>query len=121
MTRMNYIWALGQVLLCLGILIAGTYFLVKKMSNKQFNKSSQYSLMQVVDGMNIGVNQKLLLAKVGEEYVVIMTGNQGQMLKLDERTFKDPKESFQDMFESENPTYTLKNTMKTIKGRLTKK
>lgn len=118
---MNYIWALLQALICIGILTFGTYIAVKKMKNKQFVKTSQHGLMQIIDGMSIGMNQQMYLVKVGdEEYFIATFGNQGHdMLPLQTKKFRDPKETFEKQyFEPEKPSYLLKDTAKKIKERL---
>lgn len=118
---MGYVWAMVQALLCIGLLTLLTYLTLKKVKKGQFTKTSQHSLMQIVDGMNIGMSQQMYLVRVGEEYLVATFGNQGvQMVKLDQKTFRDPKESFQELFEQEKPSYALKDTAKKIKGRLMK-
>lgn len=118
---MGYMWSMVQALLCIGLLTVGTYYLVKKLKNKQFTKTSQHSLMQIVDGMNMGMNQQMYLIKVGEEYLVATFGGQGtQMVKLDQTNFRDPKEGFEQYFEQDKPSYVLKDTAKKIKGRLMK-
>ena len=119
---MHYIWPLFQALVCIVVLTFGTYIMVKKLRKNQFARQSQHSLMQIVDGMNIGMNQQMYLVKVGEEYLVATFGNQGvQMLKLEQTTFRDPKESFQGYFDQEKTSFSLQDTVKGIKGRLMKR
>lgn len=119
---MHYIWPLLQALVCIGVLTFGTYIMVKKLKKNQFTRHSQHSLIQIVDGMNMGMNQQMYLVKVGEEYLVTTFGNQGvQMVKLEQTTFRDPKESFQGYFEQEKSSFSLQDTVKGIKGRLMKR
>lgn len=90
------------------------------MKKRQFNKVSPNRLIQVIDGVSIGMKEEVILMKVGKEYI-LMSVNSGQMTPLKQEEIIAPEEDFDEYFARENPTIALKGMTKTLKERMVKK
>lgn len=115
----NYFSGMFQLLLLLALFGAGSYFLMRKLKKKQLHMTSEHHMIQVVDGVSVGLNQSLYLVKVGTEMILMSSGSSGvSMIKLEQTEIKDPKEQFDEMFQKEtSPAQWLKNNTKSLMER----
>jgi flagellar biogenesis protein FliO len=115
----NYFSGMFQLLFILALFGAGSYFLMRKMKKKQLRMTSENHMIQVVDGVQMGMNQNLYLVKVGTEMVLMSSGSSGvSMIKLEQTEIKDPKEQFDELFQKEtSPTQWLKSNTMSLIGR----
>lgn len=117
---MDYILQLLKLLVVLALFIGATYFVLKNMKKRQINKVSPNGLIQVIDGVSIGMKEEVILLKVGKEYILMSVGS-GQMLGLRQEEIAAPEVDFDEYFARENPTMALKGLTKTLKERMVKK
>lgn len=118
---MDYFIQLLKMLFVLLLLGAGSYFAVKYMKKKQTSQVSENRMMQVIDGMQVNMNQSVYLMKVGEEYVLLSTGNSGVgMMSLNQKQIDDPKEKWDEAFGEENSVSMMKSLTKMTKEKLKK-
>lgn len=119
---MEYTIQMIKLLFILGLFAFGTYVMMKQMKKRQYKKISENRFIQVVDGVNVGMGQGVYLMKVGEEYIMMSSGNNGvAMMKLEQKELSDPKEKWDEVFAQENPNVALQNILKATKERFIKK
>lgn len=116
---MDYFIELFKLIIVLSVFVGAMYLLLKKMKKGRFNKVSTNRMIQVIDGVQIGMKEEIVLLKVGKEYF-IMSLNSGYMTPLKQEEIHIPEEQFDDLFARENPTLALKGLVKTLKDGVKK-
>lgn len=117
---MDYIFQLFKLILILFAFIAITYYVLKNVKNKRINKVSPNRMLQVIDGVSIGMKEEVVLMKVGKEYI-LLSMNSGNMIALNQEEIVVSEESFDDLMESKNPSFALKDIKESLRVRMTKK
>ena len=116
---MEYALQLIKLLFVLGLFAFGAYILMKKIKTKQRHKVSDNRLIQVIDGIQIGLKDEVLLMKLGKEYIVMNTIS-GQMLALKSEEMVPQEEDFNAFLAKENPSLSLRGLASELKKRAKK-
>lgn len=117
---MEYFIQLLKLVSILSFFIFGAYIFMKKIKKQQLNKVSPNKMIQVIDGVQVGMKDEVVLMKVGTEYVLLST-NSGTMIPLNQKEIVSPSEDFDEMFAKNNPNIALKGLAKNFKDGLMKK
>lgn len=117
---MEYIIQMFKLILVLAIFVVAAYYVIKQMKKKQLTKISSNRMIQVIDGVQIGMRDEVVLMKVGKEYI-LMSASSGQMLALKQEVIEAPEADFDDLFAKESPTLALKGIVKGLKDGVMKK
>lgn len=117
---MEYIGQMLKLILVLALFVVAAYFVIKAMKKKQLTKISPNRMIQVIDGVQIGIKDEVVLMKVGKEYI-LLSASSGQMLALNQEEIKAPEEDFDDLFAKESPTMALKGIVKGLRDGVVKK
>ncbi|QST03046.1 flagellar biosynthetic protein FliO (plasmid) [Pontibacillus sp. ALD_SL1] len=97
---MEYLVNMLQIFLVLGVFTLGTYLLMKKLKNKQFRRLSSNRMIQVIDGVQIGMKDEVMLLKIGSEYIVMSTNN-GQMIGLRQKEILPIEDDFHKLLQKD--------------------
>jgi flagellar biogenesis protein FliO len=116
-----------NLILMLGIVLGAMWFFKKKFGEGVFTQISKKGYIRVIDeGIQMGLNQKISLIKVGDEIFIHSSGPNGiDMHKLEQKELHDYRNDFDLEFEetlNENKMDTLiKDKISSLKGKLMKK
>lgn len=117
---MEYFLELLKLIVILAIFIGVSYVVMKKMKKSRFQKHSANRLIQVIDGVQIGMKEEIALIKVGNEYILVSLSS-GNMVPLKQTEIKPNQEDFADLLVSETTSKTWKDVSLSIKNKLVKK
>jgi flagellar biogenesis protein FliO len=109
-----------KLIVVLTIFISAAYLLLKTLKKKQLKKVSPNKMIQVIDGVQVGMREEIILMKVGKEYI-LLSSNSGQMLALNQEEIMVPNQNFDELLVKENPSLALKDLVKGLKDGLVKK
>ena len=108
-----------NLIIVFGLIFAGLWFAKKKLGSGNWTQISSKGYVRVIDeGVQMGLNQKISVIKIGDELIVHSVGSAGvSMLKLDQTNLKDPKENFDSLLGEDNKELVLKGKIKELRGK----
>lgn len=115
---MDYFLSLLKVLVIFGVIAWGLYYTAKKLKKNHLSQKSTNGMIEIQDGVTIGMNQGVYLLKVGNEQVLVTNGKNGvHMIKMNEKK-EQTKENFEEMFTEVDPSSALKQYQKEFGEKL---
>lgn len=117
---MEYVIQLFKLILVLSLFIFAAYAVAKHMKKKQLTKVSPNRLIQVIDGVQVGMKEEVVLMKIGKEYILLSLSS-GHLLALKQDEIVAPEKEFSAMLEQGKESIPLTEMVKNLKSGVLKK